>query len=108
MDAAPTTPIPTAIGVSTGRHAAADTDDQDDAHDLHAQFGQPGLGTHAQLAIHLPMEDPYQVPDGYPVKANASFGLYYTPGSPLYDDTLAEIWFVSEEAARANGFNKAG
>ena len=61
-----------------------------------------------QLAIHLPLEDPYQVPDGYPVKANASFGLYYMPDSALYEDTLAEIWFTSEEIAQANGFHKAG
>ena len=63
---------------------------------------------HAQLAIHLPMDDPYQVPDGYPVKANASFGLYYMPDSALYEDTMAEIWFASEEIARANGFTRAG
>ena len=40
-----------------------------------------------QLAIHLPMDDPYQVPDGYPVKGNASSGLYYMPDSALYEDT---------------------
>ena len=57
--------------------------------------------------IHLPLDDPYQAPDGYPIKANASFGLYYTPGSALYHDTLAEIWLSSEEVAQANGFIKA-
>jgi uncharacterized protein with LGFP repeats len=60
-----------------------------------------------QLAIHLPMDDPYQVPDGYPVKANASSGLYYMPDSGLYEDTQAEIWFATEEMAKANGFHKA-
>jgi len=57
--------------------------------------------------IHLPLEDPYQVPDGYPIKANTGFGLYYTPDSALYHDTLAEIWLSSEEVAQANGFIKA-
>jgi uncharacterized protein with LGFP repeats len=47
------------------------------------------------------------MPDGYPVKASARFGLYYTPDGELYQDTLAEIWFSSEEAAQANGFTKA-
>ena len=61
----------------------------------------------ARPTIHLPLDDPYQAPDGYPIKANARFGLYYTPGSALYDDTLAEIWFASEEVAEANGFVKA-
>ena len=46
------------------------------------------------------MDDPYQVPDGYPVKANASSGLYYMPDSALYEDTQAEIWFASEEIAQ--------
>jgi hypothetical protein len=84
-----------------GRHAAADTED-DTAH-----FAATPIAS-GQLAIHLPMDDPYQVPDGYPVKANASFGLYYMPDSTLYEDTMAELWFANEEIARANGFNKAG
>jgi Wax ester synthase-like Acyl-CoA acyltransferase domain len=57
--------------------------------------------------LFLPLDDPYQVPDGYPIKASARFGLYYTPGSELYHDALAEIWLASEEAALANGFIKA-
>jgi uncharacterized protein with LGFP repeats len=81
-------------GPSGGRHAAAGTAD-----------AAPD-GTH-RPTIHLPLDDPYQVPEGYPIKANASFGLYYTPGSALYHDTLAEIWLSSEEVAQANGFVKA-
>lgn len=109
VDTAPTR-IPTPAEVSgewpearvrSGRHAAADT--ADDAGFVALQLRAPG-----ELAIHLPLDDPYQVPDGYPVKANASFGLYYMPDSALYEDTLAEIWFASEEIARANGFIKAG
>jgi uncharacterized protein with LGFP repeats len=100
VDTAPTR-IPTPTEVRGGRHAAADPED-DTAHFAVATPIVPG-----QLTIHLPLDDPYQVPDGYPVKANASFGLYYMPDSALYEDTLAEIWFVSEEIAQANGFNKA-
>ncbi len=102
-DAVDTTPtrIPTAAELGSGRHAAAK-----DGADVAPVDGRRS-GT-AQLAMHLPLEDPYQVPEGYPVKANASFGLYYTPGSALYDDTLAEVWFVSEEAAEVNGFIRAG
>ncbi|MBV8863338.1 MAG: LGFP repeat-containing protein [Mycobacterium sp.] len=84
-----------------GRHAAAENGDDTD------HFATTPIAA-GQLAIHLPMDDPYQVPDGYPVKANASFGLYYMPDSALYEDTMAEIWFASEEIARANGFTKAG
>ncbi len=58
-------------------------------------------------AIHLPLEDPYAVPPGYPIKANLHTGLYYTPDCALYDDTVAEIWFASEELAQAGGLIKA-
>lgn len=101
-DAAPeaAAPEPAAAAVVAaeqrgGRHAAADDEDGDAA-------GLPGRPT-----IHLPLDDPYQVPEGYPIKASARFGLYYTPGSELYHDTLAEIWLASEEVAQANGFVKA-
>jgi len=58
-------------------------------------------------AIHLPLADPYQAPEGYWIKGNTHSGLYYTPESELYDNTLPEVWFASEDMARANGFVKA-
>jgi uncharacterized protein with LGFP repeats len=88
-----------------GRHAASDALD-DDAQVTEA-VPIPRIAP-GQLAIHLPMDDPYQVPDGYPVKAHASSGLYYMPDSDLYDETMAEIWFASEAIAQANGFHRAG
>jgi hypothetical protein len=98
------TGIPAAGGdARAGRHAAADGEDALVTEAVPIPRIAPG-----QLAIHLPMDDPYQVPDGYPVKANASSGLYYMPDSALYEDTQAEIWFASEEVATANGFHKAG
>ncbi len=89
---------------STGRHAAMDTED---AAELAPHAASTGQGPAGRPTIHLPLDDPYQVPDGYPIKASARFGLYYTPGSALYHDTLAEIWLCSEEVAQANGFIKA-
>ena len=67
----------------------------------------PGPSQPGRPTIHLPLEDPFQAPDGYPIKASARFGLYYTPSSALYDDTIAEIWLASEQIAEANGFIKA-
>lgn len=99
IDTAPTR-IPTAAEVHGGRHAVLG--DQDDA------VVQPPIrNTAAYPAFHLPLDDPYQAPGGYPVKANTVSGLYYTPDSPLYPDTLAEVWFVSEEVAEFNGFIRA-
>jgi hypothetical protein len=99
------TGIPLLDDGRSGRHAASSAHD-DDAEVTEA-VPIPRIAA-GQLAIHLPMDDPYQVPDGYPVKGNASFGLYYMPDSALYEDTMAEIWFASEEIAQANGFHKAG
>jgi uncharacterized protein with LGFP repeats len=54
----------------------------------------------------LALDDPYQAPAGYPVKADTTTGLYWTPGSAQYDGARAEIWFASEEFALTNGFVK--
>jgi uncharacterized protein with LGFP repeats len=98
-DAVDTAPqrVPTEAELRGGRHAAADDDEESDA-SLPAAATRP--------TIHLPLEDPHEAPEGYPVKGNASFGLYYTPDSNMYEDAFAEIWFASEEIARANGFTK--
>jgi uncharacterized protein with LGFP repeats len=99
------TGIPLLDDGRSGRHAASD------AHDDGAQVTEAvpiARIAAGQLAIHLPMDDPYQVPDGYPVKAHASSGLYYMPDNALYDETMAEIWFASEDIAQANGFHRAG
>jgi large subunit ribosomal protein L17 len=53
---------------------------------------------------HAPLDDPAEVPDGYPVKGNADSMKYHTPESPYYDRTVAEVWFASAEAAEAAGF----
>lgn len=88
----------------SGRHAAVDTGETSPSasHTVNENPGGPRRPT-----IHLPLEDPYQMPEGYPIKVSASFGLYYTPGSALYQDTLAEFWLSSEQVAQANGFVKA-
>jgi uncharacterized protein with LGFP repeats len=58
-------------------------------------------------ALHLPLDDPNEAPEGYPIKADTKSGLYWAPGSTLYDEARAEIWFASEEFARTNGFVRA-
>jgi uncharacterized protein with LGFP repeats len=58
-------------------------------------------------ALHLPLDDPDEAPEGYPIKADTKSGLYWAPGSTVYDEVRAEIWFVSEELAVTNGFVRA-
>lgn len=91
VDTAPTR-VPTAVErdplTDTGRHARIEIDEPEPL----------------RTALRLPLDDPNQAPEGYPVKADTKSGLYWSPGSTLYDDARAEIWFASEEIARTNGF----
>jgi uncharacterized protein with LGFP repeats len=72
----------------TGRHARIDVDEP------------APMGT----ALHMPLDDPHEMPDGYPIKADTRTGLYWTADSADYAEAPAEIWFASEEMARTNGF----
>jgi uncharacterized protein with LGFP repeats len=94
MDTAPTH-VPTREErdplTDTGRHARIEIDEP-------APNG---------TALHMPLDDPDEAPEGYPIKADTKSGLYWAPGSMLYDDARAEIWFASEELARTNGFVRA-
>lgn len=47
-------------------------------------------------------------PKGHEVKGNVDSMKYHTPDSPWYDQTVAEVWFDTEETAQAAGFSKAG
>jgi len=57
---------------------------------------------------HAPLEDAADAPDGFPVKGNEDSKKYHAPDGQWYDQTSAEVWFASEEAAQAAGFTKAG
>ena len=111
-DTAPT-PIPSEPEPDSGRHAAIQLDEpQTDLHEpepVVAPAGEvsPSDAAGAQTAIHLPLDDPYLAPTGYPIKADTKSGLYWGPESDLYDHVPAEVYFVNEQFARANGFVKA-
>ncbi|GAA0952809.1 hypothetical protein GCM10009554_56280 [Kribbella koreensis] len=47
-------------------------------------------------------------PEGYTIKGNEDSMKYHGTDSPWYDQTVAEVWFQTEEAAQAAGFTKAG
>ncbi|MBK7722664.1 MAG: 50S ribosomal protein L17 [Austwickia sp.] len=44
-------------------------------------------------------------PEGFPVKGNKDSMMYHTPDSRWYEQTDAEVWFRSAEAAQAAGFS---
>ena len=57
---------------------------------------------------HAPLEDPSEAPEGFPVKGNEDSKKYHEPDGQWYEQTVAEVWFASGEAAEAAGFTKAG
>jgi large subunit ribosomal protein L17 len=57
---------------------------------------------------HVLLEDASTAPDGFPVKGNEGSKKYHEPDTQWYDQTTAEVWFESAEAAEAAGFTKAG
>lgn len=99
----PTTAVPLVAGLPpiprstyepdfpSGRHAAIQIEEPDPA----------------RTSMRLGGSDPYRAPDGYAVKADTGTGQYWTPDTPGYDQTPAEIWFASEEFAVTNGFVRA-
>ncbi|OBA94299.1 hypothetical protein A5662_19565 [Mycobacteriaceae bacterium 1482268.1] len=110
-DTAPT-PIQSDSDAPSGRHAAIVLDEPpvEEPEPVTAPVTDvdgDGDEPEAQTAIHLPLDDPYLAPTGYPIKADTKSGLYWGPESDLYDHVPAEVYFVNEELARANGFVKA-
>jgi large subunit ribosomal protein L22 len=49
-----------------------------------------------------------EAPEGHEIKGNAQSMLYHEPGSRYYNQTKAEYWFESVEAAEAAGFSAPG
>ena len=46
-------------------------------------------------------------PDGYPVKAKRTSGIYHVPGGVAYERTFPDRCYPSAEAAEADGFRAA-
>lgn len=76
----------------------------------------PGLGSGAAAAVSaaattpgpypgsvLPMTDGSAPSTDYPVKGNVQSHRYYTPDSPYFVRTRAEVWFASAADAEAAG-----
>jgi large subunit ribosomal protein L17 len=54
-----------------------------------------------------PLEDG-SAPEGFTIKGNKDSMKYHTPDGQWYEQTAAEVWFDSEDAAQKAGFEKAG
>jgi large subunit ribosomal protein L17 len=91
---------------ATAKKAAAKADDApvaDEAKDDNVQdvVAAKYEGSAAPLADG-------SAPEGFDIKGNENSMKFHTTDSPWYDQTEAEVWFATEEAAAAAGFTKAG
>jgi hypothetical protein len=85
---------------------AAATSDQSDAEagdTASDAAGSAGGGTYASEGAYVGSEPP----EGFVIKGNENSMKYHTPESGGYGDTIAEVWFSSEQAAEEAGFVKA-
>ena len=57
---------------------------------------------------HAPLDDPSEAPEGYPIKGNADSMNYHQPDGRWFEQTVAEVWFATTDAAEAAGFTEAG
>jgi hypothetical protein len=96
--------------------AAAEAADLETAQAASSAALTEGAASHAATpAGHLAVEQPYgegsaapapdgSGPEGFAVKGNASSMTYHDETSPAYEETRAEVWFLSAAHAEAAGF----
>ena len=104
---------PTLPGAETGAAELADAETRQAESSVAATEGSASHT--AAPAGHLALEQPYgegsaapapdgSGPEGFTVKGNASSMTYHDETSPAYEETRAEVWFLSAAHAEAAGF----
>ena len=84
-----------AVEAEVAASGDSDSDGEADAVDA-TPFG---AGSHGPI-------DGDEMPEGFPIKGNAGSMLYHLPDTSFYNRTVAEVWFASEDAAKAAGFTR--
>jgi large subunit ribosomal protein L17 len=89
---------------SAGEESSEQTVTEAAEESLSAKFADLEFGDDVAVAL----EDGAAPSDAFTIKGNKDSGKYHTPDSQWYDQTIAEVWFTTEEAAENAGFVKAG
>jgi len=93
---------------ATAKKAAKDEDKADDAEAPAADADVQDTVAGKYGADSAAPNADGSAPEGFDIKGNENSMKFHTPDSPWYDQTEAEVWFRTEEAAEAAGFTKAG
>ncbi len=103
-DKKPTKADPTKADTTEADTTKADTTEADaTSADATAEATDGGYGADSAAAL----EDG-SAPEGFTVKGNKDSMKYHTTESQWYDQTVAEVWFTTAEAAEAAGFAAPG
>lgn len=62
------------------------------------------LPTEGEGEAWVPGDGTQDIPEDFPIKGNASSKIFHPKESPSYDNTVAEIYFSSNEAAESYGY----
>ena len=92
----------TEAAMSAGPANAGDNEDDATAGEDSADAGRWGPLSHA------PLDDLGEAPEGHPIKGNADSMNYHQPDGRWFEQTVAEVWFATSDAAEAAGFTEAG
>ncbi len=99
-------PEPTAPADDTVEVSAADdaveVRDGEHGETMEAVGSEPGPSSYGEGSY-----TGTEPPEGFVIKGNENSMKYHLPGGGGYDQTIAEVWFDSEEAAERAGFVRA-
>jgi small subunit ribosomal protein S16 len=95
-----------AADTDSGAAAAASTDADADATKAATLVDAPADGGFGPDSA--PATEDGSAPEGFAIKGNKDSMKYHEPDGQWYEQTVAEVWFKSAEAAEAAGFVKAG
>ena len=84
--------------------AAAPEADEAPAHVEHAHHGKTLGPAEGEGTEWVAGDGENNVPEGFPIKGNASSHIYHPQESPSYERTIAEVYFATPEAAEAAGY----
>ena len=87
--------------------AAADEAEKEAAAAPAEEAAAPAAESAGPDGSHEPLDDG-SMPEGFEIKGNSDSMKFHQPGGRWYDQTVAEIWFNTPEAATAAGYKEAG
>ncbi len=112
--AAAAEPAPAAADTDSGAASAQSTDTSDDPAATTAGADTTAAGdttatvSNADGADSAAPNADGSAPEGFTIKGNEDSMKYHEPDGQWYEQTVAEVWFRTADAAEKAGFTKAG